>query len=193
MAGETRHQQYLILNNSFLIMKMFEGIKLKVKLSGHKQSGFTLLSVLFLMVVFGISLVGANTYWSTTVKREKEAELIFRGDQIRKAIESYYNASKSGGKNAYPRNLESLLKDPRSLSVKKHLRKMYLDPMSKDGEWGLITVASGGIKGVYSKSNDKPLKISNFSKEYIDFEKAKSYSDWRFVYDKNASKQDTSK
>ncbi len=155
----------------------------------HSQRGFTLLSVLFLMVVFGIALMGANKYWSTMIKREKETALLFRGDRIRKSIESYYNSSKGGRNPSYPRSLKSLLKDPRYLSAKRHLRKIYKDPMSSDGEWGIITEAAGGIKGVYSKSTETPLKVSNFPKEYVDFEKAKSYSDWRFVYDKKSSKK----
>ena len=152
------------------------------------QNGFTLIGVIFLTVVFGIAFAGVNKYWSTALKREKEAELLFRGDQIRKAISSYLSSSKSGGKSSYPRRLEDLMKDPRYLTVKRHLRKKYPDPMSDDGEWGYIMDAAGGIKGVYSKSTERPLKVSNFPKEYSAFEKAKSYSDWRFVDDHNNTK-----
>ncbi len=154
---------------------------------GGGRQGFTLISVLFLMVVFGIVLMGADKFWSTAVKREKEAELLFRGDQIRASIKSYYHSSKGGKNPSYPKSLKSLLKDSRYLTVRRHLRKKYKDPMTADGEWGVILDSGRRIKGVFSKSKKKPLKIAGFPVEYEDFEKAKSYSDWRFVYEKKSS------
>lgn len=148
-----------------------------------KSGGFTLLSVLFMITVFGISLMGANQYWRTTVKRENEKELLFRGDEIRKGIKSYYHSSGGSREKAYPQTLEALLKDPRSLTVKRHLRRIYRDPMTRAGEWGIVRDKSGKIKGVFSKSLEKPLKISGFPKEYAHFEAALTYSDWRFVYE----------
>ena len=150
------------------------------------SNGFTLLGVLFLIVIFSIAIMGATQCWTTIVKREKESELFYRGDQIRNAIESYYLSAK-GGEGSYPSSLSTLLKDPRYISLKRHLRKKYKDPMTENGEWGLIIEGKGGIKGVYSKSRGKPIKRSNFPKIYSDFEKAKTYSDWKFVYDKSSS------
>lgn len=148
------------------------------------QKGFTLIGVLFLVVVFGIAHIGVSTYMSTIVKREKESALLFRGNQIKKAIESYCNSSKQSGSTSYPADFKALLRDPRYLSVKRHLRKLYRDPFSDDGKWHIILDASGKMKGIYSKSKDTPLKVANFPKEYAHFEKAKTHSDWRFVYDK---------
>ncbi len=147
-----------------------------------KQGGFTYIGALVLVVVTGIALTGASTYWSTIVKREKEAELLFRGDRIRRAIGSYYERAPSGRPKSYPSSLEDLLKDPRYMTLKRHLRKIYPDPMTEDGKWGLILDSRGGIKGVFSKSKDRPLKTGQFPEEYSHFEKAKTYSDWKFVY-----------
>jgi len=47
-------------------------------------------SVMMLVVVMGIALSMTGRYWSTVAKREKEEELLFRGDQIKKGIEQYY-------------------------------------------------------------------------------------------------------
>lgn len=149
----------------------------------EKNSGFTLVSVLCMIVVMSIAMMGASKYWQTTVKRENEKELIFRGDQIRQAIKSYYHSSKDERNPSYPQNFQALLKDPRSLAVKRHLRKPYKDPMTENGEWGVVLDKGGKLKGIFSKSKKKPLKISGFSKEYTYFENAKTYSDWRFVYD----------
>jgi len=145
-------------------------------------AGFTYIGALILVVITGIALTAASTYWSTTVRREKEAELLFRGDQIRKAIASYYTKSPSGWAHTYPSSLKDLLKDPRYPSTMRHLRRIYRDPMTEDGRWGLILDDKGCIKGVFSKSRDKPLKTGGFPEEYASFEKAKTYSDWKFVY-----------
>ena len=131
--------------------------------------------------------MGVNLYWRTALKRENEAELLFRGDQIRKGINSYYQ-NNIRGKGSYPQTLEALLKDPRTMTIKRHVRRIYRDPMTKSGEWGLIRDKTGRIKGVFSKSMEKPLKAENFPKEYASFERASSYSEWRFVHDQKLTK-----
>lgn len=145
------------------------------------RSGFTYLSALILVVIAGIALTGASRYWSTMVKRDKEEELLFRGDQFRIAIESYYKGGPSG-RAAYPRELDDLLKDPRYLTARRHLRKMYRDPMTKEGAWGIEKDQHGNILGVFSTSQERPLKTGDFPQVYQTFEKAQAYSDWRFVY-----------
>ena len=147
-----------------------------------KDTGFTYISVLILVVVTGIALTGASRYWSAAVKREKEAELLFRGDQIKRAIGSYYNSAPGAQKNTYPPSLKDLLKDKRYPAVKRHLRKLYKDPMTKDGEWHLVLDSKGAIKGVCSTGTKQPVKTGRFKKEYKNFEAAEKYSDWQFIY-----------
>jgi type II secretory pathway pseudopilin PulG len=150
------------------------------KMKGEKA--FSYLSALVFVAIMGISLTAGGTYWSTVLKREKEKELLFRGDQIRSAIESYYKGAPGGGGAQYPGSLDDLLKDSRYLATQRYLRKVYLDPMTKDGQWGLIMAPGGKIKGVFSKSKEKPLKVGNFPEDYKSFENAEKYSDWRFAY-----------
>jgi len=102
------------------------------------QHGFTYLGALILIVVSGIALSGASTYHSTIVKRSKEAELLFRGDQIRQAIRSFYEHPPGERPRTYPRSMQDLLRDPRYLGVRRHLRKNYAEPMTSDGEWALF-------------------------------------------------------
>jgi type II secretory pathway pseudopilin PulG len=147
----------------------------------NRKQGFTYLSALILVVISGIALTGASRYWSTVVKREKEEELLFRGEQFRIAIESYYKSTPSG-QRAYPRELEELVRDPRALTLRRHLRKMYPDPVTRDGVWGIERDQQGGIRGVFSRSQAQPLKTGDFPEAYKSFENAKAYSDWRFVY-----------
>jgi type II secretory pathway pseudopilin PulG len=149
---------------------------------GSRKGGFTYLSVLILVVISGIALTAASKYWSTIAKREKEKELLFRGDQIEKAIESYYQSAPAGSPQEFPQKLEDLLKDPRYLELHRYLRKVYRDPMTRDGVWGLVLASGGRIKGVFSKSEARPLKVGDFPTGYESFEKAGHYSDWKFVY-----------
>jgi len=146
------------------------------------SQGFTYLGALIIVVILSISLTAASKYWSTVIQREREKELIFRGDKIRRAIESYYKGAPAGRTTAYPRSLQSLIKDERYLAARRHIRKIYLDPMAEDGEWALVRDSKGGIKGVFSRGKKKPIKVGNFPSEYFDFEKAKTYADWKFVF-----------
>jgi type II secretory pathway pseudopilin PulG len=143
----------------------------------NNRKGFAYISALMLVFIAGIALTGAGRCWSLVIQREKEAELLFRGGQIKRAIESYYNSTPE---NAYPRNLKDLLKDQRFSVIKRHLRKLYKDPMTKDGQWKLFLDPKGAVKGVCSRSTKKPLKTGGFKKEYQKFEDADEYSDWHF-------------
>ncbi len=146
------------------------------------EKGFTYPAALLLIIIVSISLMVVQKQWSTTVKREKEKELFFRAGQIIDGIESFYISS-SKDSQQYPRSLKVLLKDNRFQGVKRHLRKIYKDPMTKHGEWGIIYDGKGGIKGIFSKSKDEPIKKGNFPKKYKSFEKKKKYQDWKFVYE----------
>jgi type II secretory pathway pseudopilin PulG len=132
----------------------------------------------------GIALSAASRYWSTIVKRDREEELLFRGDQIRRAIDAYYKEQAGGRKSRYPRGLEDLLKDPRFPGTRRHLRRVYRDPMTRDGRWGIVRDSAGGVKGVFSKSKESPLKVGNFPAPYEAFEEAKTYLDWKFVHER---------
>ncbi len=149
-------------------------------MSGEK--GFTYPAALLLIVVVSSSLMVVQKQWSTIVKRDNEKELFFRAEQIIRGIESFY-INTPGGPSQYPRNLNVLLKDNRYSALKRHLRKIYKDPMTKEGDWGIVYDGQGKIKGVYSKSQNKPLKTGGFSKSYKSFENKTRYSEWKFVYE----------
>jgi type II secretory pathway pseudopilin PulG len=145
----------------------------------NAQRGFTYLTALFMLAILmgGLALVGE--VWETSAKREKEAELLFIGNQYRRAIGLYVESSKD---KKYPRALEDLIKDSRQPSTQRYLRKLYPDPMTGKAEWGLVKSADGGIGGVHSLSEDAPLKIAGFRVRDADLEGKAKYSDWRFNY-----------
>jgi type II secretory pathway pseudopilin PulG len=144
------------------------------------QGGFTYLGVLFLVAAFGLALAAAAEVWSTTAKREREAELLFAGVQIRQAIEAYRNANPNVG-DGFPKELDWLLQDPHQPDVRRYLRRIYIDPMTGRKEWGLVQTPSGTIIGVHSLSESTPIKTAGFPADVTIAKDAKKYSDWVFA------------
>ena len=144
-----------------------------------KQQGFTYLGVLVIMAVMLMAMGAVSEVWHTVMQREKERELIFIGHQFRLAISQYYQHF--GHK--YPPNLISLLEAEDAAGKKVHfLRKIYLDPVTGNDEWGTVIAKSGGVAGVYSLSLDKPYKQAGFRDADSSFELSEKYSDWKFVF-----------
>jgi type II secretory pathway pseudopilin PulG len=150
-----------------------------------REKGFTYVWIMFVVALTGITLAAAGQVWRTEARREKEKELMFVGDQFRQAIGSYYESSPEMPKR-YPDSLEKLLLDNRFPIVKRHLRKIFFDPMTGSGEWGLIRQPGIGIVGVYSLSTQAPLKKTNFHARDASFKGAESYRDWKFAYSPGA-------
>jgi type II secretory pathway pseudopilin PulG len=101
----------------------------------------------------------AGKYWSSVMLRDREEELIFRGEQYRKAIDSYASVP---GRKGFPSSIDDLLKDSRSAAGKRHLRQKYKDPMTGEDFEELKNPATKRIIGVRSTSDKEPLKQANF-------------------------------
>lgn len=145
------------------------------------QRGFTYIGVLIAVSLIGIGLAMAGESWRITLKREKEIELLSVGDQFRQAIASYYYASPGAAKQ-YPSSLEDLLKDPRHPGTRRHLRRIWDDPMTGKPEWGIVPGPGNTIMGVYSLSDRTPLKQGRFTDRNAGFENQGSYREWKFVF-----------
>ena len=145
-----------------------------------RVGGFTYLAVLAIIAIMGIILAATGEIWYIAQKREKERELLFVGDQFRRAISSYYAHTPVLGRRQLER-LEDLLQDPRYPSTQRYLRKIYADPVSGSTDWGLAKGPSGEILGVHSLSEDEPMKKSNFSLVNKGFEGKTKYADWVFM------------
>jgi type II secretory pathway pseudopilin PulG len=144
-----------------------------------RSKGFTYLGLLFAITLAGVGLALAGVVWHTAGKRAKEQQLLFAGSAIRSAIVNYYRRSPNGNFE-FPRTLQDLIEDRRYVTMERHLRKIYIDPTTSNGEWGLIKSADGRIVGVHSQSREAPMKRDNFSDTTASFAQAQHYSDWRF-------------
>ena len=150
----------------------------------------------------GIMISVALPVWNQNAKREREAELIFRGEQYARAIELYQRQYVG----AYPPDLETLVEQ-------RFLRRLYRDPMTEEGVFravyrsqvdelqGNVAVAdrpgdqseeslgaevptesivfdqdtdeSGGVVGVVSQSDEESLRVYNGRRKY---------SEWVFLH-----------
>jgi hypothetical protein len=93
--------------------------------------------VIFLVALVMVALASAIPDVMQQGRREKEAEMIYRGKQYERGIKLYY---KKMGK--YPQTLDDITKEQNGIHF---MRKAYKDPMNpEDGSWRLIYVTSTG-------------------------------------------------
>lgn len=144
------------------------------------QSGFTYLFVLMLIALIGMGLAAAGTLWQTESQRDREADLLFIGEQYRQAIRSYYELDPAQPR--LPQSIDDLLEDNRRPNIVRHLRRAWRDPLT-GGALALIHESdTRGIVGVYSPAPGRPFKTAGFLAKDAAFKGATSYAEWRFVF-----------
>ena len=139
------------------------------------QGGFTYLALLWWVAITGAALGVVGDFWSATLQREKEADLLFIGEQYQSALERF------GATGRFPKRLEELLGDNSTKLPRRYLRKIFIDPMTGNERWGTVTLADGQIIGVHSLSDRQPMKLAGFSGTNAGFANKKRYSEWLFV------------
>jgi type II secretory pathway pseudopilin PulG len=147
-----------------------------------RERGAVLIVVLLSVFVTTLAasvMVASNR---TASQREREKELLFVGDQYRRAIASYYSTVPSGQARLLPQRLEDLVDDNRFATPRHHLRRLYPDPMTGLADWQPV-VEAGGIVGVHSTSKQEPLKQAGFPLRYSALEGQSAYSAWIFRID----------
>ena len=101
------------------------------------ERGHLIVGLAILIAVLLIMLTAAAQSWTFLMKRDREAELIFRGEQYAKAIQFYRKEM-----NQFPLKLDQLLdKGPHRHGF---IRRLWPDPVAKDGEWGLLYLSPTG-------------------------------------------------
>jgi type II secretory pathway pseudopilin PulG len=146
----------------------------------HKQ-GFTYIGLLILIATIGLAATATLRVGSIVQRRAAEEELLEIGMEFREALVSYAAATPPGQRKA-PQSIQDLLKDPRYPLPRRHLRRLYPDPITGKEEWGLSQAVDGsGIVGIYSLSNARPIKIDKFDPSLQRFVGKESYRDWVFM------------
>ena len=110
------------------------------------ERGYAMAALLVTLAVMSVLLSAALPAWRHEAQREKEAELVFRGEQYARAVALY----RAKNQNAFPPSVDVLVQG-------KFLRKKYLDPVTNK-DFDLIgagtqmpanpgTPAAGGTRG----------------------------------------------
>lgn len=145
-----------------------------------RQRGFTYASVVILVMVIGLVGAASLRLGVTLQRAVAERALLDIGMEYSSALASYAAATPAGQPN-YPNSFQELLKDPRFPQLRRHLRKVYVDPMTGTAEWGIVKAnENGGILAIYSLSKATPIKIANFPQRFAAFEGKTSLADWKF-------------
>ena len=153
-----------------------------------RQRGFTYVGLIVLVAIIG--LVGAATVKLESLLRRAEAEqeLLETGAEFTRALRSYAAATPRG-QPTQPPSLKELLRDPRFPEPRRHLRKVYIDPITGKAEWGILYLADEtGVIGVYSLSDSAPLKVANFDYRFQNFEHRERISEWAFTMSGQATR-----
>lgn len=137
------------------------------------QSGYALLLVLFMMTVMLITSTAVLMNRRTQGTREREDQMIWRGNQFVRAIRLYYR--KTGH---YPQDLDMLQKGVANLHF---IRPEALkDPMNHDGDgnWRFVyTNAAGQIMGSVKYATMQQMAVLDlYSAQIAAMQKAESES-----------------
>ena len=145
------------------------------------RRGYALVVALILVAMVSLAATIVLASRSADALREKERELLWVGGQYREALRSYVDATPAGHAQRFPRSLADLVADNRGPITKRHLRRIYPDPMTGLADWELEG-SPGVITGLHSASQDLPLQRAGFGPGEEEFARATSYAEWRFFY-----------
>ena len=144
-------------------------------LARRREAGFTLAELVMVAALIALLATIVLPVAKFTVKRRKEADLHLALRQMRTAIDDFKRLSDQGmipiklGSEGYPPDLETLVEGVQLVgqdTKRKFLRRIPVDPMTGDTEWGLRSYQDdwdsdswGGenVYDVYSKSDATAL------------------------------------
>ncbi|MET3134881.1 type II secretory pathway pseudopilin PulG [Oxalobacteraceae bacterium GrIS 1.11] len=147
----------------------------------RRNRGFTYLGLIILVAIIGLVGAAGLKLGSLLQRSAAEQELLDIGAAFSDALKSYASVTPPG-QPQQPASLKDLLKDPRFPGIRRHLRKLFVDPITGKADWGLMYMAGNtGIVGVYSLSDAKPVKVGNFDARFANFDDKAHLSDWKFT------------
>jgi hypothetical protein len=114
---------------------------------GRGERGFTYLALLIVVAILGIGLTAVSEMWTATAQRQRLAQIDWIGEQFVSAISSYYESS-PGTLKQHPVSLDELLEDKRFLTVRRHLRQIYVHPLTGMREWEPLRGPDGAVIGI---------------------------------------------
>lgn len=147
----------------------------------RREGGFTYLSVIIVVAIIGLVAAASLKLGATVQRSRAEQQLLVIGGAFSDALQSYADATPAG-QPPQPPSLKELLRDPRFPTPRRHLRKIFVDPMTGKAEWGIVYLGgTTGVMAVYSLSDARPVKIGNFPARFQSLAGKRKISEWRFV------------
>lgn len=167
---------------------------------GPAARGYALIMLMIVVFALALGALVALPVWQTQVQRENERELIFRGKQFVEAVRLYQ--MKYPG--SFPQSFEELVEE-------RCIRRLYKDPMAKDGQWNVILqtgeIGAGG-EAEYQEETapqkvlvapqsalaaiDLPVILGVVSastrKSILVYQKQTTYDKWLFYYGQDPDK-----
>lgn len=129
----------------------------------NRQRGFTLTELVVVCAVLGILATVSFPVVKFTKKRAKELELRADLREMRSAIDEYKRYSDAGfltvevGTDGYPKELETLVEGVDvvgQIDMKaRFLRRIPIDPMTGNAEWGLRSYQDEPDSGSWGGEN----------------------------------------
>jgi type II secretory pathway pseudopilin PulG len=115
-------------------MELGQGVELRVSAPRQSDSGYAMAALLVGMTIMAVLMGAALPVWSQHMKREREEELIWRGNQYARAVGLFQRKYA----NTFPPTIDILVEQ-------RFLRKKYKDPMTDDDFQPIP--AGGGVPG----------------------------------------------
>ncbi len=112
-------------------------IRMRRRCSRRGDSGYMLLFLMLAVAVLTIAMLEVARNYRRSIVRDREVEMIHRGEQYERAVKRYYH--KFG---TYPASIEQL----EDTNKVRFLRKRYKDPISPDGAWKLVHITDVTMK-----------------------------------------------
>lgn len=109
------------------------------------KDGYALAVLLVGIAVMGILMSAVMPVWRHAAQREKEEELVFRGEQYARAVGLFQR--KFAG--AFPPSLDVLVEQ-------RFLRRKYLDPMTADGAFQILYQGTAAQPGQVTVPGARP-------------------------------------
>jgi type II secretory pathway pseudopilin PulG len=144
------------------------------------RQGLVLLALLILLALAGLGALVGLDIWAISRQQAREQELLFIGKQYTDAVAHYYFSAPNGQPKTLPGSLADLLTDNRYAVPVRHLRRVYLDPMTGQADWAFERVGCG--VEVHSLSQAVPLKQAGFAPSLAHLTGQQAYSAWRFRF-----------
>ena len=128
----------------------------------RQQRGFTLAELVMVVALLAILAAVALPTAKFTIKRQREVELRLALRQMRNAIDEHKRLADQGmiqvelGTEGYPKELEVLVEgvDVVGQTIKKKfLRRIPIDPMTGEAEWGMRSYQDEADSRTWGRQN----------------------------------------